>query len=66
LIFVGQRQRLNDRDLINDHQAIDADQIDSAAERAVNDGQKSEEKERDNERADGQKRTELFSAQVGE
>jgi len=44
---------------------VDADQIDAATERTMNDGKKTEEKERDDERADGQSRAQLLSTQVG-
>src|ERR1700722_20166014 len=42
LVTVRKRQRLDDRDLVNDHQAVDADDVQASVEGAVNDGQETE------------------------
>src|SRR5215470_1259267 len=65
-VAIGQRQRIDDRGPIDNHQAICTSNIGSAAKRIAHHSEESEQEEGDGERADGQKEAELFAKEIGD
>ena len=65
-VAIGERQRLNDGNAVDDHETVGTGDIGAAIESAAHDGEEREEKERDGEGADGQDEAKLFAEEVGE
>ena len=58
------RQRLNDGDLVDHHEAIDAGHVHAPIECTVHDREESKEEQRDGERADGEHGAHLFARKI--
>jgi len=66
LVLVGNRQRLNDGNAVDDHQAVGTGDVRAAAEGALNDGKEGEQEQGNCERADGENEPYFFAKEIGE